>query len=63
MKNDLCSLSAIDLVRAYSRKQLSPVEVTRAVLKRIEKLNPVLNAFCLVDEKQAIEKSKQSEKR
>ena len=49
MKNDLCTLSATDLVRAYARKQLSPVEVTRAVLRRIEKLNPVLNAFCFLD--------------
>ncbi len=63
MKNDLCSLSATDLVRAYAKKQLSPVEATRAVLERIGKLNPVLNAFCLVDEKQAIEKAKQSERR
>ncbi len=63
MKNDLCSLSATDLVRGYARKRFSPVEVTRAVLERIEKLNPVLNAFCLVDRKQAMEKAKQSEKR
>ena len=63
MKNDLCSLAATDLVRLYARKKLSPVEVTRAVLERIEKLNPILNAFCLVDKKQAIEKAKQSEKR
>jgi len=63
MKNDLCSLSATDLVRSYARKKLSPVEVTRAVLQRIENLNPVLNAFCLVDKKQAIESAKQSEKR
>jgi len=63
MKNDLCSLSATDLVRSYARKKLSPVEVTRAVLQRIENINPVLNAFCLVDKKQAIESAKQSEKR
>jgi aspartyl-tRNA(Asn)/glutamyl-tRNA(Gln) amidotransferase subunit A len=63
MKNDLCSLSATDLVRAYARKQLSPVEATKAVLQRIEKLNPVLNAFCLVGQKQAMESARQSEKR
>ena len=63
MKNDLCSLPATDLLRCYSKKQLSPVEVTRAVLERIGKLDPVLNAFCLVDEKQALEKASQSEKR
>ena len=63
MKNDLCSLSATNLVRFYAQKKLSPVEVTRAILDRIEKLNPILNAFCLVDEKQAMEKARQSEKR
>ncbi len=63
MKQDLCSLSATDLMRFYARKLLSPVEVTRAVLERIEKLNPLLNAFCLVDERQALAKARQSEKR
>ena len=63
MKNDLGSLSATDLVRCYSKKQLTPVEVTRAVLERIEKLNPILNAFCYLDKKHSIESAKQSEKR
>jgi len=63
MNNDFCSLSAVELLALYRRKKLSPVEVTRATLERIEKLNPVLNAFCLVDKKQAIENAKQSEKR
>jgi aspartyl-tRNA(Asn)/glutamyl-tRNA(Gln) amidotransferase subunit A len=63
MKNDLCALSATDLVRAYARKQLSPVEVTKAVLQRIEKLNPVLNAFCFLDSDSSIKEAKQSEKR
>jgi aspartyl-tRNA(Asn)/glutamyl-tRNA(Gln) amidotransferase subunit A len=63
MKNDLCSLSATDLVRAYARKQLSPVEVTRAVLQRIEKLNPVLNAFCFLDFDSSVKAARHSEKR
>jgi aspartyl-tRNA(Asn)/glutamyl-tRNA(Gln) amidotransferase subunit A len=63
MKNNLCSLSASDLVRCYSKKQLSPVEVTRAVLERIEKLNPVLNAFCFLDFDSSLKEAKQSEKR
>ncbi len=63
MKTDLCALSATDLLALYRKKSVSPVEVTRAVLERIEWLNPVLNAFCLVDEKQAMEKAKQSEQR
>jgi aspartyl-tRNA(Asn)/glutamyl-tRNA(Gln) amidotransferase subunit A len=63
MKNDLCSLAATELLALYRRKKLSPVEVTRATLDRIALLNPVLNAFCLVDEKQALANARQSEKR
>jgi Asp-tRNA(Asn)/Glu-tRNA(Gln) amidotransferase A subunit family amidase len=45
---DLCYLSATDLAAAIRTKQVSPVEVVNAVLSRIERLNPQLNAFCLV---------------
>jgi aspartyl-tRNA(Asn)/glutamyl-tRNA(Gln) amidotransferase subunit A len=62
MSQDLCSLSASELLEGYRKHELSPVEVTRAVLERIEKLNPVLNAFCLVSE-QALDQAKQSEER
>ena len=63
MKNDLCSLSATDLLRLYRTRQASPVEATRAVLARIEKLNPKLNCFCLVDAKSALASAKASEAR
>jgi aspartyl-tRNA(Asn)/glutamyl-tRNA(Gln) amidotransferase subunit A len=63
MKTELYALSATEILALYRKKRLSPVEVTRAVLDRIDKLNPVLNAFCLVDKKQAMEKARQSEKR
>ncbi len=59
---DLCALSATELLEAYRKHQLSPVEVTRAVLERIERLNPVLNAFNLVSER-ALEDAKASEAR
>jgi aspartyl-tRNA(Asn)/glutamyl-tRNA(Gln) amidotransferase subunit A len=63
MKNDLCSLSATDLLRLYRTRKASPVEATRAVLARIDKLNPVLNCFCLVDAKAALASAKASEAR
>jgi aspartyl-tRNA(Asn)/glutamyl-tRNA(Gln) amidotransferase subunit A len=50
MSADLCSLSATELVEAYRARELSPVEVARAVRRRIEQLNPLLNAFNLVSE-------------
>jgi aspartyl-tRNA(Asn)/glutamyl-tRNA(Gln) amidotransferase subunit A len=45
MSDDLCSLTATQLLRLYRRKAVSPVDVVRAALKRIEEHNPRLNAF------------------
>lgn len=45
MSDDLCTLSASQLLRLYRTKTVSPVEVVRAALKRIEEHNPRLNAF------------------
>src|SRR5882672_12212894 len=39
---------AIELAALIRTKQLSPVELTEALLARIDALNPRLNAFCLV---------------
>ena len=59
---DLCALTAVELLDAYRKHELSPVEVTRAVRDRIEKLNPVLNAFNLVSDR-ALDDAKASEAR
>src|SRR5438309_608683 len=59
---DLCSLSATELLDGFRKHELSPVDVTRAVLERIERLNPVLNAFNLVSER-ALDDAKLSESR
>ena len=40
--------SAVDLAQEIRDKKVSPVELTEALLARIEALNPRLNAFCLV---------------
>ncbi|MDP9469704.1 MAG: amidase [Chloroflexota bacterium] len=45
---DLCAVSATELAAAYRTRRLSPVEVTEAVLARIERVDPVLNAFVTV---------------
>src|SRR5262252_1649031 len=60
--SDLCSLTAVQLLEKYVRRALSPVEVTKAVLERIEKLNPKLNAFCFIN-KEALKDAAASEKR
>ncbi len=43
---ELCYTPATELARLIRGKALSPVELMRAVLARIEALNPALNAFC-----------------
>ncbi len=45
---DLAYTPATDLVASIRSKALSPVDVTRAVLERIEQVNPTINAFCTV---------------
>ena len=60
--SELCSLGASEILEKYRTRALSPVEVAEAVLKRIEGLNPVLNAFCLINEK-LLEEAKASEAR
>jgi Asp-tRNA(Asn)/Glu-tRNA(Gln) amidotransferase A subunit family amidase len=42
---DLCFTSALDLGRMIRSRAISPVEIAEAVLARVERLNPVLNAF------------------
>jgi len=42
---DLCRLPASDLAPLIARRQVSPVEVTRAVLDRAQALHPELNCF------------------
>jgi aspartyl-tRNA(Asn)/glutamyl-tRNA(Gln) amidotransferase subunit A len=46
--DELCTLPATTLARAVRAKEVSPVEVVDAVLARIERLNPTLNAYCTV---------------
>ncbi|MEO1194357.1 MAG: amidase [Pseudomonadota bacterium] len=53
---DLAELSA-----AVATKQLSPVEITRAFLQRIEALNPRLNAFITVAAEQALDQARAQE--
>jgi aspartyl-tRNA(Asn)/glutamyl-tRNA(Gln) amidotransferase subunit A len=63
MSVDLTQCSAVQLLAMYRSAQVSPVEVTQAVLARINQTQPVLNAFCLVDEEAALAGARQSETR
>lgn len=63
MANDeLCWMSAAALAAAIRRKKLSPVEVTRAVLDRIERVNPRLNAYVTLTVDQALRDARAAER-
>src|SRR5206468_6435282 len=60
---DLCFTSALELRRLIDSRQLSPVELTEAVLGRITRLNPVLSAFITVTADQTMEEARAAEAR
>ncbi len=51
---DLADCSATELLALYASKQASPVLATQAVLERIARLNPSLNAFCHLAPEEAL---------
>src|SRR5437588_7404420 len=61
--SDLHALSAGELIRCYRRRELSPVEVARDALARIDRLNPAVNAFVLTDRAAALAAATASEER
>ncbi len=63
MADDLALMPATELVDLYRAKQVSPVEATEAVLARIERFDPQVNAFRQVEPDSALADAKASEAR
>ena len=61
MSSDLHFLSIAESSRLIATRDLSPVELTRAFLERIEALNPVLNAFITVTAERAVGQARKAE--
>ena len=61
--HDIAFMSAAALAAAYRSKALSPVEATRAILARIDRLNPSINAYCHVAHESAMTEALASEAR
>ncbi|HJS38038.1 MAG TPA: amidase [Burkholderiales bacterium] len=60
---DLHELSAAELAASYEGGELSPVDVTRALLERIDAREPRLNAMYLIRREAAVREARDSEKR
>src|SRR5882724_709867 len=59
--DDLCWMSATELASPIRSKKISPVEATKAVLARIESVNPRINAFCTVAADRALAQAQMAE--
>ncbi len=62
MNKSIAYMPASELRELYSAKALSPVEVTRAILDRIERLNPALNAFTTITPELALKQAGEAER-
>lgn len=61
--DDLAFLSATELLSRYRKKELSPVAVTEAAIRRLETYEGALNAFVLYDPASALAAARASEAR
>ena len=61
--NDILALDGASLLAAFRNRALSPVEVVDAVLAGIERHNPAVNAFNIVDAEGARAAARRSEAR
>jgi len=63
MAADLADATGYELIKAYGRRQVSPVEATKAVIARIEAYEPKLQALYAFDPGAALSDAKASEQR
>ena len=63
MSDDLCFLSATELRERITRKKVSPVEITTAVLARAEALQPELNCFITLCGDEAMAAAREAERK
>lgn len=63
MHTDLADATASELTALFAARSASPTEALQAVRARIERCNPVLNAFCWLDHDAAARSAAQSTER
>jgi aspartyl-tRNA(Asn)/glutamyl-tRNA(Gln) amidotransferase subunit A len=62
LSQDLCLLSAAELRARIARKEISPLEITRAVLARAERLQPELNCLITLCREEALSQAQLAER-
>jgi aspartyl-tRNA(Asn)/glutamyl-tRNA(Gln) amidotransferase subunit A len=60
-ETDLAFASIEEIANLYRKRKLSPVELTKLILARIEQLNPMVNAYITVTSELALTQAKKAE--
>jgi amidase len=58
--SDLCFVPAVELLRLYRARKVSPLEVMHAVLARIDAVNPKLNAYVTLARESALAEARKA---
>src|SRR4051812_14410196 len=58
---DFHTMSATELIAGYRARTFSPVDVTEAILRRIDQLDPKVNAFITKTQELATEQARVAE--
>ena len=45
-KEELCFMPACEMAKAIKNQEITSEEITETFIERIEKINPILNAYC-----------------
>lgn len=59
--SDLCFTSAVELAKLLRRRELSPVDLLKTVLERVDRIQPRINCFVTVCHEQALAAAKAAE--
>ena len=62
MPDELAFLTIADAARLIEQKQLSPVELTTALIRRTEALDPQLNGYLLLTADRALDRAREAER-
>jgi aspartyl-tRNA(Asn)/glutamyl-tRNA(Gln) amidotransferase subunit A len=62
LREDLCDLPLLDVAAKIRARQISPVDVTKSVLARIDALDATFNAFVTVLTEQALDDARDAER-
>jgi len=62
-KEDICYMSAYELSRKIKSQELTSQEITELMIERIEKINPIINAYCTPTFKQARKMASEADKK